>query len=221
MVDPEIFILTSVLVTVFAYLLGSIPTAVIIGKYFYGIDVREFGSGNAGATNTIRVLGPKAGIFVFAIDILKGFAAVELAYIMSHMALITTPNYFALFKVIISFFVIIGHVFPVLAGFRGGKGIATTFGAVMAMLTLPALVSLGVFIIVYLLSKYISLGSIVASFVFPFVCIFVFKNKEYAYVIYSIAIAVFIPFTHRKNIYRILKGQEAKFFFRKKTPLAR
>ena len=214
-------IIVSVAVILLAYITGSIPTAVWIGKKFYGIDVREYGSGNAGATNAIRVLGYKAGVSVFIIDALKGFVAVELACICYYLGLITNENYYATFKVVVSMVVVIGHVFPVFAGFRGGKGIATSLGVVLALFPLPAVVCFGVFIIILLITGYVSLGSVTVAIIFPFISIFIFNTTEYAYVLYSCVIAVFIVFMHRKNIKRLLKGQESKFSFKKKKPLAR
>jgi glycerol-3-phosphate acyltransferase PlsY len=215
----EILSIVSIVVILLAYITGSIPTAVWVGKRFYGIDVREHGSGNAGATNTIRVLGPKAGIPVFIIDVLKGFVAVELAYICRGM--IPNDENFATYKVIISMVVVIGHVFPVFAGFKGGKGIATSLGVVLALFPLPAVVCFVVFIIVLLITGYVSLGSVTVAIIFPFISIFIFNNTEYAYVFYSCIIAVFIVFMHRKNIKRLLNGQESKFSFKKKKPLVR
>lgn len=216
----EIIQFSTILVIISSYLVGSIPTAVWVGKWFYGIDVRDYGSGNAGATNTIRALGPGAGIPVFIIDVMKGFAGVELTYLCK-------DNFgehneiFAMFKVILSFIVVAGHVFPIFAGFRGGKGIATSLGIVLALFPYPALVATGIFITVLLITHYVSLGSISAAVVFPFVNIFVFNTMEYAYLIFTIVISLFVIVTHRKNIKRLLKKKETKFYFKKKKPLAR
>jgi glycerol-3-phosphate acyltransferase PlsY len=201
-----------------AYFIGSIPTAVWVGKWFYGTDVREHGSGNAGTTNTIRVLGPKAGIPVFIIDVMKGFAAVKMAY-LCRSSFGEHNQMFAMFRVILSFMVILGHVFPVFAGFRGGKGIATSLGAVLALFAYPAIVSFVVFMIILLSTNYVSLGSVVVAAIFPFVCIIIFGNTEYAYVIFSIAVSVFVIVTHRKNINRLISGDETKFYFKKKEYL--
>ena len=212
------FSLTSWVIILLAYLIGSIPTAVWVGKWFYGIDVREHGSGNAGATNTIRILGPKAGIPVFIIDVMKGFAAVKMAYICRD-SFGDHNEVFAMYRVILSFMVILGHVLPVFAGFSGGKGIATSLGAVLAIFALPAIVSLVVFLIILLSTNYVSLGSIVGACIFPFVSIFIFGNNEYAYLIFAISVAVFVITTHRKNIKRLINGEESKFYFKKKEYL--
>lgn len=201
--------------TIAAYILGSIPTAVWVGKFFYGIDIRNYGSGNAGATNTIRVLGPKAGAPVFIIDVLKGVAAVQLAYLIKPM--FESPDTYGNFKVILAFAVIFGHVFPVFARFKGGKGVATSLGVIIALVPFPALVSLGIFIILLAIFKYVSLGSIVAAITFPFITFFVFRVDEIAYIIFSIIIAVFVPILHKKNIKRLIDGEESKFSFKKKA----
>jgi len=200
--------------------LGSIPTAVWVGKIFFGIDVREHGSGNAGATNTIRVLGPGAGIPVFIIDVLKGFAAVELTYLLRDNFGMHN-EYFAMFKVILSFIVVVGHVFPIFAGFRGGKGISTSLGVVLALFPYSAIVATVIFITMLIIFHYVSLGSITAAVIFPFVNIFIFDAREWAYLVFSIVISLFVIIMHRKNIKRLLNHEETKFFFKKKKPLAR
>jgi glycerol-3-phosphate acyltransferase PlsY len=190
-----------------AYLLGSIPTAVWIGKYFYRIDVREYGSGNAGATNTFRVLGKRAGVPVLLIDVLKGFAAVNLAYISNY-----TPhsNQFINLQLVLGIASLIGHIFPIFASFRGGKGIATLLGIVLAVHMFAALIAIGIFIIVLLLSGYVSLGSMIAAVIFPFIVIGVFKETVPSLVIFSILIAIMVLITHQKNIERLLRREESK-----------
>lgn len=202
-------------ITILAYLIGSIPTAVWVGEIFYGIDIRNYGSGNAGATNTIRVLGPKAGAPVLIIDVLKGVAAVQLAY--SIKGVFVSPETYGAFKVILSFVVILGHVYPVFAKFKGGKGVATSLGVVIALATYPALVSLGIFILILSIWRYVSLGSVCAALAFPFISYFVFGVNEWAYIFFSIVIAVFVPLLHKKNIIRLLNGEESKFSFKKKA----
>jgi glycerol-3-phosphate acyltransferase PlsY len=214
------YILSAAAVIIASYLLGSIPTAVWVGKIFFGIDVREHGSGNAGATNTIRVLGPGAGIPVFIIDVLKGFAAVELTYLLRDNFGMHN-EYFAMFKVILSFIVVVGHVFPIFAGFRGGKGISTSLGVVLALFPYSAIVATVIFITMLIIFHYVSLGSITAAVIFPFVNIFIFDAREWAYLVFSIVISLFVIIMHRKNIKRLLNHEETKFFFKKKKPLAR
>jgi acyl phosphate:glycerol-3-phosphate acyltransferase len=190
-----------------AYLLGSIPTAVWIGKFFYKTDVREYGSGNAGATNTFRVLGKKAGIPVLIIDVLKGFAAVNLAYISNY---IPHSNQFINLQLVLGIASLIGHIFPIFASFRGGKGIATLLGIVLAIHLYGALICIGIFIIVLLASGYVSLGSMIAAILFPFIVIGLFKETVPSLIIFSILIAIMVLITHQKNIERLLRREESK-----------
>lgn len=212
--------ISTIAVIIASYLLGSIPTAVWVGKIFFNIDVRQHGSGNAGATNTIRVLGAGAGIPVFIIDVMKGFAAVELTYLIKDN-FGTHNEYFAMFKVILSFIVVVGHVFPIFAGFRGGKGISTSLGVILALFPYSAIISTVIFLTMLIIFHYVSLGSITAAVIFPFVNIFIFDAREWAYLIFSVVISMFVIIMHRKNIKRLLNKEEAKFFFKKKKPLAR
>ncbi len=190
-----------------AYLLGSIPTAVWIGKQFYGIDVREFGSGNAGATNTFRVLGKKAGIPVLLFDIIKGSIAVALAYFSS---LETGSAAFINLQLGLGVAVLIGHIFPVFAGFRGGKGVATLLGLVICILPAACGIALIVFLATLFLTRYVSLSSMMAGASFPFILHFILKNENQVLTIFSITVAVLLILTHRKNIIRLFKNQESK-----------
>ncbi|HEY9561758.1 MAG TPA: glycerol-3-phosphate 1-O-acyltransferase PlsY [Anseongella sp.] len=199
-----------------AYLTGSIPTAVWLGKIFYGIDIREFGSGNAGATNTFRVLGKKAGIPVMLIDILKGFAATNLAFLFSINNPGTIP--FINFQLALGIAAVMGHIFPVYAGFRGGKGIATLFGMILAIQSEAALYCVLVFVVMLLLTKYVSLSSMMASFTYPIVIIFVIKEPVRSVVLFGICVCVLVLITHQKNIERLLKRKEGKtYLFKKKV----
>src|SRR5580698_8867105 len=160
----------SISALILAYFLGSIPTAVWIGRAFYGVDVREYGSGNAGATNTFRVLGKKAGIPVMLIDILKGWAATNVAYFIgvSITGAYDSPNYMN-YALALGIAAVMGHLFPIFAWFRGGKGIATLFGMILAINLPAALFCVGVFLLVLLITRYVSLGSIMAGFAYPVV----------------------------------------------------
>lgn len=202
-----------------AYLFGSIPTAVWIGQAFYGIDVREYGSGNAGATNTFRVLGKKAGLAVMILDILKGYTATNLAYLIGLS--VTGPHssvQFANYQLALGITAVMGHLFPIFAGFRGGKGIATLFGMILAVHFPAAMLCVLVFVTVLLISKYVSLSSILSGFTFPLSIIFVFQSPIRSVVLYGMCICVLILVTHQKNIERLLKGKESKvFLFKKKT----
>lgn len=202
-------VLQFVILIVIAYLLGSIPTAVWVGKIFFGIDVREHGSGNAGATNTIRVLGWKAGLPVFLFDVFKGWLAVTLAGVILSGHL--TGEQMIFLKITLAAAVVIGHVFPMLAGFRGGKGVATLLGVGIALYPLTVWVVLGIFITILLVTGFVSLGSITGAVLFPFIDIFIFHQENSWLLGLSILVAVFIPVTHRKNIKRLIKGEESKF----------
>lgn len=209
----------SIAALIAAYLFGSIPTAVWIGQAFYGIDVREYGSGNAGATNTFRVLGKKAGIAVMILDILKGYTATNLAYLIGLS--VTGPHtsiQFANYQLALGITAVMGHLFPIFAGFRGGKGIATLFGMILAVHLPAAMLCVLVFVTVLLVTKYVSLSSILAGFTFPLSIIFVFQSPIRSVVLYGMCICVLILVTHQKNIERLLKGKESKVhLFKKKA----
>jgi glycerol-3-phosphate acyltransferase PlsY len=190
-----------------AYLIGSIPTAVWWGKRYYGIDVREFGSGNAGATNTFRVLGKKAGIPVLFIDILKGTVAVLLVYLSDYEF---DSNEFVALELGLGIAALVGHVFPVYAGFRGGKGVATILGIVICLTPATSLLVLSVFLIVLLATKYVSLSSMTAGVSFPIFLNLVLKNNNQMLMVFSIVVAILLIITHKKNISRLLKRQESK-----------
>ena len=201
------------IVVLTAYLLGSIPSSVWIGKIFYGIDVREHGSGNAGTTNTIRILGYKAGIPVFIIDALKGWFAVFLTKIVfGYFPSIEMPEYMSLIAAVA---VVLGHIFPVFAGFRGGKGVATLLGVGFGLIPIPALIALGIFMLVLLCFGYVSLASITAAVTLPFITYFFVMPGKLLLLLLTIAVAVFIPITHRQNIKRLLNGTENKFLKKK------
>lgn len=211
MIDIE-----NILALLGAYLLGSIPTAVWVGKRFYNIDVREYGSGNAGATNVFRVLGKKAGIPVLLIDVIKGFLAVNIAYLSKYAV---GSNQFINLQLVLGIASLVGHIFPVFASFRGGKGIATLLGIIIAVYPYAALISIVLFLIVFLLSGYVSLGSMTAAVAFPIIVIFVFKTHVPALIIFSILITIMVLITHQKNIERLLRREEpkTKLINRKKT----
>ncbi len=207
-----VYILLEILV---AYLLGSVPSAVWIGKLIYGIDVRQHGSGNAGATNVIRVLGYKAGIPVLLVDVFKGWLAVQLAVWMPIPGLSMDSMIYV--RIGMALAAVLGHVFPVYAGFKGGKGVGTIAGAAISIFPLAILIVLVVFILVLATTHYVSLASILASLVFPLVVYFIMGVRHPGLVGLSMLVAVFIPVTHRKNIRRLIKGEERRFDFRRKT----
>lgn len=193
-----------------AYLIGAIPTAVWVGKTFYGVDVRQHGSGNAGATNTFRVLGKKPGAFVMAVDIFKGWAATSLAHLLVTAGVIE-PDKLVLFKMIIGVLAVMGHIFPVYVGFKGGKGVATLMGMVLAIHLEAALICLAIFLVVLLISRYVSLGSMIAAIAFPLLLLLPrFHPEEPLLTVFGFLLALMVVLTHKKNIGRLLQGQESK-----------
>ena len=199
---------------VLAYLIGSIPSAVWVGRIFYGVDVRDHGSGNAGATNVIRVLGYKAGIPVLLFDVFKGWLAVQIASWIGVPGFSTDQVEYV--RIMLAFAAVLGHVFPVFAGFKGGKGVGTIAGAGIALYPLAVLIVLGVFIIVLTVSRYVSLSSIISALLFPVVVILVLGERHPGLMVLALVIAIFIPLTHRKNISRLIRGDEKKFDFSRK-----
>lgn len=201
---------------VLAYLLGSIPTAVWIGRWFYGADVRNFGSGNAGATNTFRVLGRSAGIIVTLVDILKGTAAAALANVLMDNGVIH-PMQLTMFQIILGITAIVGHIFPVFAGFRGGKGVATMVGMIFTIQFEIALVCIVIFFLVVLASKYVSLASLIASLSFPFLLMlpdFDSTAPDQMTILLAFSFFFIVAVTHTKNIKRLLSGTENKSVIR-------
>lgn len=206
--------MVDILMVIGAYLLGSIPSAVWIGRTFYGVDVREHGSKNAGSTNTIRVLGLKPGLVVFVMDMVKGFLAVNLVH-LSYFLVPRTVDFVNL-QLLLGVSAVLGHIFPVFAQFRGGKGVATLFGLVMAIHPYPTLVCFGIFMITLIITKYVSLSSIVAGFTFPILVMFVFKTSIPSLVIFSMTVSILLLLTHQKNIERLLRREENKATFLKR-----
>lgn len=200
--------------------MGSIPSAVWIGKYFYKTDVREYGSGNAGATNVFRVLGKKAGIPVLLLDVLKGFGGVCLAVFSSYSR---GSTQFTNLELVLGMAALVGHIFPIFAQFRGGKGIATLLGIIMGVHLFAGLISIAVFTTVLLISNYVSLASILSSIFFPIIVLIIGKivtptathlSMIPAFtkplLIFSILIPIMVIITHQKNIERLLRKEESK-----------
>lgn len=199
-----------------AYALGSIPTAVWVGRIFFGMDVRQHGSGNAGATNVIRVLGYGAGIPVLLFDVFKGWLAVKLVWIYTPASL--TPEQMIYLQIGLAVAAVLGHIYPLWAGFKGGKGVGTLAGVGIALYPVAFLIILGIFIVLLASTRYVSVSSMVASILFPFVVYFLTGEHHPGLVALSIFVAVFVPFTHRSNIRRLLRKEEKKFDFRRKKP---
>jgi len=191
-----------------AYLIGSIPTAVWISRYFFGVDIRDYGSGNAGATNTFRVLGSKWGSIVMSVDVLKGVVATSL-YIVIPFYMHNEWDRTNL-MVGLGLAAVVGHIFPFWADFRGGKGVATLFGMILAIQPIVAVYCVGVFLLCLYLTRFVSLSSILASIAFAVLILFIFNEKEPLYRAFAIAVALLVILTHQKNISRLLRGSESK-----------
>ena len=211
------------IIAVLSYLVGSIPTSIIVARVSRGIDIRQYGSGNAGGTNVIRVLGWKLGVFVILVDMAKGLVA---TMVLSRMMYGSIPfenatpfDDFTVVQIIAGCAAILGHIWTLFAGFRGGKGIATAGGMLIGIAPVEVAVAFGVFIIVFMLSHYVSLGSLSAAIAFPLTMffrenIFLVDIQGYRTLIYfGIAISLLIVFTHRSNITRLLKGTENRIRF--------
>lgn len=203
--------LLNVFIVVLGYLLGSIPSAVWIGKRFYGIDIREHGSHNAGATNMLRVLGRRAALPVFAIDFFKGFAAVKLSLIAMHVngyADGSAELFFLQLALVVA--AVMGHIFPIFAGFKGGKGVATIAGTLVGMATIPTLIAVCVFFLVLAVSHYVSLSSMIGGVSFPIIV--AIYDGDMKLVIFGVVVALLLIFTHRNNIKRLIAGTESKTY---------
>ncbi len=204
-----------------AYLLGSVASAVWIGQIFYDTDIREYGSGNSGASNAFRVLGIRAGSAVMFFDVLKGWLAVNTGWFfywtgISHY--IPGSAQFIDLQLVLGVAALLGHIFPVYVGFRGGKGVATLLGIILAVHPGAALISLGVFIVVLLITRYVSLSSMTAALAFPVIIILFYKTTVPSLSIFSLLIAILVLITHQKNIERLIRREESKanLFGRKK-----
>lgn len=194
-----------------AYMLGSIPSAVWIGKMLYGVDVRDYGSGNAGATNTFRVLGKKAGLPVLILDIFKGFLAVKLVYLTGKY--LPETQQFINLELSLGIASLLGHIFPVFAGFRGGKGVATLLGILCAVHIGAALICIAAFVATLLLTQYVSLSSMMAALTFPISIMFIYHETVPGLNIFAMFVCVLVFITHQKNIERLLRGDESKVGF--------
>ncbi len=196
------------LLIVLAYLIGSIPSSVWVSKYFFGIDIRDYGSGNAGATNTFRTLGPSWGSFVMVADMMKGIIAVKLAFLLPYY--LDHETQMTNLQIGLGLAAVVGHIFPIWAEFRGGKGVATVFGMVLGIQPIVAVCCVGVFLLVLYLTRFVSLSSILASLAFPIFILVIFNEDEVLYRIFAIAVALMVLITHQKNIGRLLQGNESK-----------
>ena len=215
------------LIILLSYLVGSIPNSIIVSKLTRGIDIRNYGSGNAGGTNVMRVLGWKQGLFVILLDALKGVVAVvfiaRLHYGNIPFNNATPFDDFTLVQIIAGIAAVVGHIWTIFAGFKGGKGIATALGMLIMVMTVDMLIALGVFIIVVTVSRYVSLGSILAAITVPLALVVrenVFNANVQGYhtlLPFIVCLSMLVIYTHRKNVIRLLNGSESKISFKKKT----
>lgn len=208
-------------VAIVAYLIGSISFSVIFTKKFAGFDVREKGSGNAGTTNVLRTAGKGLAAFTLLCDILKGVAAVLVALLVGEM-IKADANIRALLVQLAGIFVVIGHTYPIFFKFKGGKGVATALGVILIVNWEIGLICLVFALILIVLSRMVSLGSITAAILFPILCLFSRLNyiiggdvAHFSYVIFAIILAVIVLFNHRDNIKRLTNGTENKISFKK------
>jgi glycerol-3-phosphate acyltransferase PlsY len=197
-----------IILIISAYLIGSIPTSVWVSKRFFGIDIRDYGSGNAGATNTYRVLVSKWGTFVMIIDMLKGVVATSL-YIF-FPGYLNNELHRTNLMIGLGLAAVLGHIFPIWANFKEGKGDATLYGMALAIQPIVAVSCVGVFLLVLYLTRFVSLSSILAGIAFMVFILFIFNEKESLYRIFAGIVALLIVLTHQKNITRIIKGTESK-----------
>ncbi len=218
------FLLSTIIIL--SYLIGSIPTSIIVSKAAKGIDIREYGSGNAGGTNVMRVLGWKHGVFVILLDTLKGVLAVIVVARLHYGAMpfqnLTPFDDFTLVQIFAGVSAVIGHIWTVFAGFKGGKGIATALGMLIMIVTVDMLIAIGIFILVVTFSRYVSLGSLAGAVAVPLTLI-VRENifhvdipNYHTLLPFLIFVALLVIFTHRKNVVRLINGNESKISFSKK-----
>jgi glycerol-3-phosphate acyltransferase PlsY len=199
-----------------AYLLGSIPSSVWVGKFMFGIDVREHGSGNAGATNTFRVLGKKPGFIVLFLDFLKGFLAASLPiWLFSWVK--PNSNLLINLQILHGMLAVIGHIYPVFAQFKGGKGIATLLGLAVSLSPPMAGIAVVIFVTTVWITKYISVGSMLAAASSPVITYFLYGTQKQSLITFCIFAAVLVIYTHRSNLKRLKEGNENKFTFKPKT----
>lgn len=204
---------TYIIVSIIAYLLGSISFSVILSKKMAGFDVREKGSGNAGSTNVLRTVGKKAAILTLICDCLKGVLAILIAFIASKIMKELDGS---LLIQLAGIFVVLGHTFPVFFKFKGGKGVATSLGVLLMVNWQIGLICLVFALILMALTRFVSLGSIAAAILFPVLTVFIHTNYliNGNYIVFGIILAVFVVFNHRTNVKRLLEGKENKLSFK-------
>ena len=216
MLTPE-GIVAYIIFILLAYLIGSISSSIILGKLIYGIDVRNYGSLNPGANNTQRILGWKMGLLVLAFDLLKGVAAASLVFFYP---IKPETNSFVITQIVFGLAAIMGHIFPVYHNFRGGKGVATLCGVLLAIHPFAVLICTAIFLVVFFFTRYISVSVIAAVTCFPFLVNSLFAlwldpKETLAIKIFSIVVGVTIWLTHLSNLKRLWYGKEEKFKLKK------
>lgn len=201
-------IIISIITVIVSYFMGNISPAILIGR-LHGIDIKKEGSGNAGTTNVLRVLGKKAAVATLLIDIFKGVFAVLLGKLIGVYFL--EPELAPYMAMACGLAVFCGHIWPVVFGFKGGKGVATAFGVLMAVSPFLGLAELGIVIVTVVLSRMVSLGSVTAAIAFPFIA----NYYDPRYLGWGLILALIVLYKHNANISRLVKGEESKISFKK------
>mgnify|MGYP001427063579 FL=1 len=204
----NIFELNNVIAVLLAYFIGSIPSAIWVSKWFFGVDVRDYGSNNAGATNTFRVIGRVAGFTVLFFDILKGWISVKI--LTSLILYEANSSEFINMQLVVGTTAVLGHVFPIYEKFQGGKGVATLMGIILAINFSAAIGCVVIFLMIFIFTSYVSLGAIVAAIFFPIITIFIIRVESISVIYFSIFISILVILTHKPNIYRLLNKDENK-----------
>lgn len=205
-----------IFVLIVSYLIGSISPSIILGRILKGIDIRKYGSGNAGSTNAFRVLGKRAGIAVIMVDICKGYIAVRYISPMAGGGAILSPTAVSILS---GFAAVTGHVWTIFHSFKGGKGVNTATGVLLALTPVPTLLAALLFLIVLSITRYVSLGSIISSLSLPIILIIQRLQGGYVpqeLILFTIIIPLFIIYTHRGNIRRLIRGEENRINFKKR-----
>ncbi|MDZ7716658.1 MAG: glycerol-3-phosphate 1-O-acyltransferase PlsY [Balneolaceae bacterium] len=207
-------------VILLSYLVGSIPSSIWVGKIFKGVDIRDYGSGNAGATNTFRILGWQPGVTVLVIDFFKGFSSSfwisGLAYSIASgpVALFSFWEVDAFLKIVCGIVAVVGHMFPIYANFDGGKGMATAGGMLCGIEPVSVAITAGIFIVVMIISRYVSLASLIAAFLYPLIVVtlrYVFGWPiDGSILIFAGMCGLGIIIKHKGNIKRLMEGNENK-----------
>lgn len=210
-----IIIIKIIFFSIISYLLGSFSSAYWYGKWFYKTDIRKYGSENAGTTNMLRTFGILAAVLVFITDVLKSLCSVMLIRLLTEIEI--GSEFYYLLQVLFGCCTVIGHIFPIFSGFKGGKGVASMLGVTLGILPFAAVLTLGVFLVVLLAKKIVSLSSITAAVAFPFITILVTHFDSLVLIIFSICACLLIIITHIKNIKKILKGEEKRILFKIKN----